>query len=304
MVIRVSSSNVFYSFSPETVPAIVVDTGSIVEVETLDCFSNQIVSEDQLVTEIDFSKVNPATGPIYVKNAKRGDALKIKILDIEINDRGIIVSVPGAGVLGDRVGKAKTKFCYIRNGYVYFNGVRIKARPMIGVVGVVPDKPVPTGTPGRHGGNLDTKLITTGSTIYLPVYREGGLLGIGDLHAVMGDGEICVAACEVSGRVLIEVDVVKNLAPRWPIIETDEAYYILVSKEDPREAFRETTNLAVKALAYGNSLEWEDAYMLASMIVDIQVSQLVNPLKTIRARIPKDYISLRRLLEAIRAEDL
>ena len=304
MVARVSSNNVFYSFSPEVVPAIIVDAGSIVEVETLDCFSNQIVSENQLVTEIDFSKVNPATGPIYVKNAKRGDALKVKVLDIKVNDRGVIVSIPRAGVLGDKVSRAKTKFCYIKDGYVYFNNIKIKAKPMIGVIGVAPDKPAPTGTPGRHGGNLDTKLITIGSTIYLPVYREGGLLGIGDLHAVIGDGEICVAACEVSGRVLIEVDIVKDLAPKWPIVETDEAYYILVSREDLWEAFSEATDLAVKALAHSNSLEWEDAYMLASMVVDIQVSQLVNPLKTVRARIPKDYISLEKLLEAVKAEDL
>ena len=78
----------------------------------------------------------------------------------------------------------------------------------------------------------------------------------------------------------------------------------MVSREDLWEAFSEATDLAVKALAHSNSLEWEDAYMLASMVVDIQVSQLVNPLKTVRARIPKDYISLEKLLEAVKAEDL
>ncbi len=289
-----------FSFGPDLKPAISVEKGSVVRIETKDCFSNQITSEKQLVTEIDFSKVNPATGPIYVEGAKRGDALKVKILDVEISDRGVIVIVPGAGVLGDLVKEPKTRVCEIKDGFVTFGGLKIKCRPMIGVIGVASDEEVPCGTPGRHGGNLDTKVIGKGATVFFPVFRDGALFGLGDLHAVIGDGEVCVASCEVSGEVTVELDVVEGKAPRWPVVETDDAFYILVSDEDVSKAFREATELAVRVLQHSNSLSWEDAYMLASMVVDVEVSQLVNPRKTVRVRIPKEYASTSKLLEAIK----
>lgn len=299
-MIRIDSRHHFFSFGPSLKPAAYVDGKSIVKLETLDALSNQITSETQLVTGIDFSKVNPATGPVYVNGAKRGDALKVKVLDIEVNDRGVIVTVPGEGVLGDMVKEPKTRLCTIRDGYVYFGNTRIKASPMIGVIGVAAEDETPTGTPYRHGGNLDTKLIGKGATVYLPVFREGGLFGLGDLHAVMGDGEVCVAACEVGGEVTVELDVLDGLAPLWPVVETSDNFYILVSSEKLDEALREATSLAVRALEYSNSLSWDDAYMLASMVVDVEISQLVDPKKTVRVKIPKEYISAIKLLESIK----
>lgn len=296
------SDTCFFAFGPELKPAISVEKESIVQIETKDCFSNQITSEKQLVTEIDFSKVNPATGPIYVKGVKRGDAVEVRILDIKISDRGIIVVVPGAGVLGDLVKEPKTKVCEIKDGFITYNGLKIKCKPMIGVIGVASDEEAPCGTPGRHGGNLDTKVIGKGATVYFPVFRDGALFGLGDLHAVMGDGEVCVASCEVSGEVTVKLDVVEGKAPQWPVVETDDAFYILVSDEDVSRAFREATEIAVKVLQQSNSLSWEDAYMLASMVVDVEVSQLVNPKKTVRVRIPKEYTSILKLLEAIKWE--
>lgn len=289
-----------FSFGPNLKPAIHVEKGSIVRLETMDCFSNQISSETQLVTEIDFSKVNPATGPIYVEGAKRGDALKVKILDVKISERGIIVVVPEAGVLGDFVKEPKTKICEIQDGFVVFDGIKIKCKPMIGVIGVASDEDIPCGIPGRHGGNLDTKVIGEGATVYFPVFRDGALFGLGDLHAIIGDGEICVASCEVIGEVTVKLDVIERMAPKWPVVETDNDFYILVSDEDINRAFKEAVELAVKVLQNSNSLTWEDAYMLASMVIDVEVSQLVNPRKTVRVRIPKEFVSTSKLLEAIK----
>ena len=293
-----SSKHVFY-FGPDLKPVIKANPGDIIHFKTLDCFSNQISSEEQIVFDVDFSKVNPATGPVYIEGAKRGDALAVKILDIVTSDRGVIVTANGFGVLGDMVSKARTRICEIRDGFVYFRGIKLPYKPMIGVIGVAAEEKIPCGVPGKHGGNLDTKLISVGAKVYLPVFLDGGLLGVGDLHAVMGDGEVCVASCEVPGDVFLKVDVLKNLAPKWPVVEDEDAYYIVVSREKVDDAFYEATNLAVKVLEESLSISWDDAYMLASMIVDMQVSQLVNPVKTVRARIPKDYTSLEKLLRAI-----
>jgi hypothetical protein len=155
-----------------------------------------------------------------------------------------------------------------------------------------------TGTPGGHGGNLDTKPITEGARVILPVEFTGALLGIWDLHAAMGDGEICVAACEVPGNVEAKVGVAKGLRVPWPVVETAYAFYILVSHEDLSQAVKEASMVAVQVLEKRLGFEWHYAYMLANLAVDLQISQVVDPRKTVRARIPKSLVSWERLTKA------
>ncbi len=299
LTVRISASNHFYAFDPNIKFVQKVYPKENVIIETLDCFSNQIKDEKTLVTQIDFSKVNPATGPIYIEGATAGDTLVVHINKIKINEKGVIVTVPKLGVLGKKNFNAKTKICKIIGDKVTFSGLEIPVHKMIGVIGVATPERTPCGIPGRHGGNLDTKIISEGSIVYLPVFFDGGLFGLGDLHAVMGDGEVCVAACETRGEVYVSFDVIKEVAPPWPLVETEDHIYILVSNEDLNEAIEEAVNLGVKVLASANSLEFEEAYMLASMVVDVQISQLVNPRKTVRVRIPKKYVSLKEVLVAL-----
>ncbi len=302
-----SDKHIFY-FGPDIEPVATARPGDIIHFETMDCFANQIRSEAQLITQIDLSKANPATGPVFIEGADRGDVLKVEILDIKTSDNGIVAIAPGFGFLGDKVKEPRTKICDIRENYVYFTGkgfahfveIKLPYRPMIGVIGVASDEKIPCVIPGRHGGNMDTKLITKGTTVYLPVLKRGGLLAIGDLHAVMGDGEVCVTGCEVSGEVLVRVDLIEDNPTPWPILETDDAYYIVVSRENINDALYEATDLAVKVLAHSLALSWDEAYMFASMAVDIQISQIVNAVKTIRARIPKEYTTATKLMEALK----
>jgi amidase len=201
-LVRVSKEHVFYSFDPGTPPAAKAAPGDLVEFECLDALGGQVTDEHQALESIDWGRVNPATGPVYVDGAEAGDALAVRILSIELANQGVIVTIPGEGALPHRAREARTRICRISGDLVEFLGFKLKARKMIGVIGVASSEKPPTGTPGRHGGNLDTRLITEGATVYLPVEFEGALLGVGDLHAVMGDGEVCVAACEAPGRVL------------------------------------------------------------------------------------------------------
>lgn len=299
--VLVTAEHVFFAFAPDIAPVARVRPGEVVQLETRDCLSDQIVREDQLITQIDFSRVNPATGPVFVDSARPGDALAVRILGIDVADSGLVVTVPGAGVLGDRVPSPRTRICRVEGDAVQFGGVRVKARKMIGVIGVASPEATPTGTPGRHGGNIDTTVVREGSTLYLPVFAEGALFGAGDLHAAMGDGEVCVAGCEVRGRVTVSFEVLEAQAPPWPVVETADAYYLVVSDEDLDRACYEAAEQAVGALADGMGLEWDDAYMLASLAVDVQVSQLVDPRKTVRARIPAEFFpSARHLLRALR----
>jgi len=95
--VKVDNIKTFYAFSPDMKPVVRVKLGTVVEIETKDCFSNQLVGEEQLVTQIDWSFVNPATGPIYVEGAEPGDALVVKILKIDVGGEGVLVTLPGAG---------------------------------------------------------------------------------------------------------------------------------------------------------------------------------------------------------------
>lgn len=301
-IVKIDDSRVFYAFSPDLEPVARVKPGTILEIETRDCFSNQLISEEQLVTQIDWSAVNPATGPVYVEGVEPGDALVVKILKIDVSSEGFLVTLPGAGALPDLVKEVKVRKCYVMGDKVVFRGSVINARKMVGVVGVATREKTPTGVPGRHGGNLDTKYVTEGSTIYLPVEAEGALFGLGDLHAAMGDGEVCVTGCEVSGRVLVVLDVIKKSAPKWPVLEYGEWVFVLVSNENLEKAVREAVQVSVEAISHATGVSWHEAYMLASMATDLEISQVVDPRKTLRVKIPKTIVDVTKLLESLRSD--
>jgi len=287
---RISSSNCIYAFSPAMKPVESVDSGELLIFETLDALGGQIKTEND-TAQIDFSKVNPATGPVFIFGAKPGKTLKIKVLEIETGSKGVIVAEEGFGVIPEMVNGFAAKILDIKNNLVYFDGLKIPINPMIGVIGVAPEvDEFPTGTAHRHGGNMDTKYIREGSTLYLPIFQEGALLALGDIHALMADGEVCVSACEVSAEVTVKVNVV-DWQIKWPIVETKDGYFIIVSLPDINEAFREATLEAVKILSERLNISVKSAYMLASLVVDIQVSQLVDPNKTVRAFIPKAVLA-------------
>lgn len=299
----VSEDSVFFRFDPDLRPAAFAEPGDVVVFHTMDCFSNQLKSEGQPVTGIDFSRVNPATGPVFIRGAEPGDALVVDILSIEVPDNGFIVTAPRAGALGNKVEVARARSCRVIGDEVELLGVRLKANKMVGVIGVATFERTPTGIPGRHGGNLDTKLITEGARVLLPVEVKGGLLGLGDLHAAMGDGEICVSACEVRGKVEARVDVIRGLRLPWPVVETANSFYVLVSHEELAEAVRVASEVAVQVIEKGLGLDWHDAYMLASIAVDLQISQVVDPRATVRARLPKEIIDWNGLSRAFRGEE-
>jgi len=134
---------------------------------------------------------------------------------------------------------------------------------------------------------MDTQEIAAGATLYLPAFQHGALLAIGDVHAAMGDGEVCITGCEVAASVVVEVDVLKGQAPTWPTLETEDAVYILVSLPTIGEALVEATRQGVRFLERARRTSFEDAYILSSLAMNVRVSQLVDPNKTAKAVIPK-----------------
>ena len=284
----ISSDHRVFEFAPKMVPAMTVEAPETVVFETLDALGGQLQVETDKLLDLDFARINPATGPIFIKGAQPGDTLMVQVHGIELPQQGVIVTGPGMGVLKDEMKTHVTKILPLGNGSVRFGNLALPAAPMIGVIGVAPEKEAfPTGTAHRHGGNMDTKEVGPGATVYLPVFQRGAMLAMGDVHAVMGDGEVCVSACEVSAIITVEIDIIKGKAMEWPVVETKDGIYILVSLPTIEEALVEATRQAAAFLGDRQELSFEEATMLASLAVDLRVSQLVDPNKTAKAYIPK-----------------
>lgn len=288
---RISSEHVIFEMNKENEPVLTVDSGTDVVFETLDCFSGEVQTEEDTVSNIDFAKVNPATGPLYVNDAKVGDTLKVTINKIKIDDRGAVLTAPGLGLLADGIEKEQTAFAEVTEDATLYKGHTIPLRKMIGVIGTAPaGEGVNTGTPDDHGGNLDTILIGEGASIYLPVNVEGALLSMGDMHSSMGDGEIMGSGLEVAGEIEVTVEVLKDEKLPLPLVETEELYATLASRETMEEASKVALNNMVDLIQEKTDLTFNEAGMFLSMAGDLKVSQAVNPNKTMRVEVRKDVL--------------
>ncbi|MBN8209057.1 acetamidase/formamidase family protein [Bacillus sp. NTK071] len=283
-----SNESVIYDFNKDHQPVKVVPSGATIEILTYDCFENQLQTEDTEITGIDWDRVNPATGPIYVQDALPGDVLKVTIEKLEIGEQGVMVVGPDLGVMGHRLKEMESKIIPIKNGKALFNELEIPLNPMIGVIGVAPEgEGVSCGTPGAHGGNMDNKMITEGATLYFPVFAEGALFGLGDFHAAMGDGEVSVSGIEVPGRATVKLEVIKGEPMSQPMLENEEVVTQIASAETLDEAVKQATELMIDRIAERTGMPIGEVTMLMSAIGQVEVCQVVDPLMTARFVVPK-----------------
>ena len=286
---RITRDQVVYAMDKAARPVVQVRPGDTLLVETEDCFSHQIVEpSDTFGPWFDYSRINPATGPIAVEGAAPGDVLEVAVEEIRLPSQGVVASYLGWGPLGDEVKEPMIKIVPLEGEHARFSPeISLPLKPMIGVIGTAPaGEAVPCGSPGPHGGNLDTLGITRGARVFLPVFVPGALLALGDVHAVMADGEVCGTAVECRAEVVLRVELRPRLSWTAPHLIHGESHYILTSGRSLEEAVRLATKEAVKLLSQAQGLPWQEAYMLASLVGDLQISQVVNPLKTVRIRIP------------------
>ncbi|MBP6116841.1 MAG: acetamidase/formamidase family protein [Neisseriaceae bacterium] len=279
---------VIYAFDKHTQPALTVAAGERVCIETYDCFEDQIDAEHP-ATGVDWARINPATGPIYIKGAEKGDVLKVHIERIEVANSGVLVAGAGLGIMGHRLEGMTQKVVAIEDEHVVFNErLRIPLNKMIGVIGVAPaGDPIPCGVPDTHGGNMDTKLITEGATLYLPVFNDGALFALGDFHAAMGDGEIGVSGVEIAGQAVVKLDLIKQRPLAHPVVENADQIAFLASKATLDEAIKTATESAVVFVQQATGLSLAEATMLMSAAGNAEISQIVDPLMTARFGVPK-----------------
>ena len=287
---KVTREHVFYAFSPELEPVLHVAQGEPFTLETHDCFSGQLKSEQDLLDVLDWDRVNPATGPVFIEGVNPGDVLRVDLLKVSVVDHATMVTVPDEGVLGDKITKMETAVLKYQGDQVIFkNKITIPMAPMVGVIGVAPASgKIPNGEPGAHGGNMDCTLIAQNTSVYFTASVPGGLFGCGDFHAVMGDGEIVICGAESPGEITLKAQVVPALKGMpTPFIETEGLVAAVASAGSLDQAGTDATHNMAAFLTEFAGLEVNDAGMLMSLVGQLKVCQVVDPEKTARFEFPK-----------------
>jgi len=275
---RLSKNKCVYSMNAKHEAAMRAEPGDQILVET----------HSALHRDTD-GNYNPATGPIFIEGAERGDILSVRIDKIEVESPGVVICGKDMGVLGAHLEKTAEREVAIEGDYAIFSEkVKLPLNKMLGVIGTAPkDEDIPCSTPDYHGGNMDCKEIREGATLLLPVSVPGALLALGDLHAVMGDGEIGISGVEVSGSVTITVNLIKGKDYPLPMIINETHIMTLASHVDLDIAVEMATLNMVKYLE-GEGFDIYDATMLTSLVGDVKICQVVDPKKTIRVCFPKE----------------
>ncbi len=256
-----------------------VNPGTSVTFETNDCFSGQIRSEQDLVTEIDLERINSATGPVAVRGAMPGDSLVVEILDVRPARWGVATLIPGFGQLIEQVKAPLTRGFEVANGEIRMNErVRFPARPMVGVVGVATgSETLSNGFAGQHGGNLDDHLHGPGARMLFPVRQPGGMFAVGDMHASMGDGEICFTGVEISGEVDLRFDLLKGRQATWPVTELRDRWVPHATADSYEGALALCAEEASRLLVDQWGFTLEDAFVFLSVACDAGVAQACKP---------------------------
>lgn len=290
---KIIENHMVFAFDGKNKCVAEVEDGETLIFRTHDCFDNQLSEEGSSIGNLNWDCINPATGPVYVKNALAGDVLKVEILDIKLENQGVMCALPDNGVLGSLVKEESVKRLKVEDNKVYFNeNIVFDVNPMIGVIGVAPKSgAINCGTPGNHGGNMDNKRIAKGATLYFPVFHDGAIFSLGDVHAAMGDGEIMVSGVEISADVTVRLSVIKGVSIETPMLENDDTCGVICSHEEIEKAVFHAVRITNEIIQKELGLSFNDAGMLISAVGDLKFCQVVDPERTVMMCIPKTILS-------------
>src|SRR3954449_701261 len=290
-------------------PVIEVDPGETVELAVVDASGGQLDRDSDVedVAALDFTRVNPVTGPVFVKGAAPGDVLEVEILSLRPRDWGWTAIIPGFGLLADEFPEPWLRISTVDAdaGRVLFgDDVELPFEPFPRTIGVAPAEPgehsiVP---PSRWGGNLDIKHLRAGTRLLLPVGVEGALFSVGDTHSAMGDAEVCGTAVETAMDVTLWLSLRRGLelpapqyrVPAGELARTQQSAYHVCTGVDPDllEATRQATRALIDHLADTRGLDRQEAYALCSVAADLRIHEVVDaPNWLVGAFLPDDVFT-------------
>jgi acetamidase/formamidase len=286
------SDQVHFTWDAGNEPVLTIDSGDTVVVHTRDVSDNQITSEStvDVIAGLDWDRVYPLAGPIAVHGAQPGDTLAIEVLDLHTQGWGWTAILPGLGLLSEEFPDPYLRIFDLTAGDVTHlrEDIAIPIEPFMGTMGVCPEgaSAQPVMPPGIFGGNMDTRQLTRGTTLYLPVQVEGGRFSCGDAHAAQGDGEVCVTGLESPMYGALRFTLHKDRpipAPQYltggalaPRVADGPWYGTTGVGPDLFVGAQEAVRAMVDHLAAEYGLSPEDAYLLCSLCVDLRISEIVD----------------------------
>jgi acetamidase/formamidase len=256
------------------------------------------VSDDQItpasassaISALNWDRVYPLAGPIAVRGARPGDALAIEILDIHTQGWGWTAIIPGFGLLPDDFREPYLRIFDLTRGDVTYlrEDIAIPIEPFFGTIGVCPAGATRQAVmpPGIFGGNLDTRQLTRGTTLFLPVQVDGALFSCGDAHAAQGDGEVCVTGIEAPMYAALRLTLQRGRripSPQYvtagaltPRVDHAGFYGTTGIGPDLYRAAQDALRAMITHLSDNYRLSPEDAYVLSSLCVDLKISEVVD----------------------------
>jgi len=275
-------------------PVARVTPGESLEFDVADASGGQLQVNSSVadVTRLDFGRINPVTGPVFIDGAEPGDIIKVTLLSFAPSGWGWTANIPGFGLLADEFPEPALHLwrydADILAPALYGSWGKVPLKPFTGTIGVAPAELglhsiVP---PRRVGGNMDVRDIATGTELFLPVEVSGALFSVGDTHAAQGDGEVCGTAIESPMRVALQFDLLKDMSLKFPRFKTcgpvtrhlDAKGYEVATGIGPdlMQAARAAVRSMVDLLMHQYGMPAVDAYMLCSVCGDLRISEIVD----------------------------
>jgi acetamidase/formamidase len=290
--IHVARDQNHLAWDPAIPPVASVGSGEEVEFDCLDASFGQLTAASTTadLADLDFARVDQVNGPVEVAGAEPGDTLQVDLLEFASADWGWTASIPGFGLLADEFPDGYCKITWLATGAgraEFWPGIRVPLAPFCGEVGVAPETgPRSTIPPDLHGGNMDTRHLVAGSTLYLPVFTPGARISMGDGHATQGDGEVCGTAIETPMRARVRLIVRKDLHLSGPefvaaadphaALRNGRRYATDGIGPDLMTAARDALRRMIEWLGREHGLEPMAAYLLSSVAVDLRISEIVD----------------------------
>jgi amidase len=294
-----------YVYGRYAAPKLTIDPGDIVVVETEDAFGGVIQTEQDRPSEkLNFPFLNPQSGPIAVRGAKKGDCLAVHIHAVEtrgaqpagktciIPEFGGLVGTASTAVLNQPLPERVRVMHVDKDGVRWNDKIVLPYEPFIGTIGVSPEiEAISSLQPDYHGGNMDLPDVAPGAILYFPVHTEGALLFVGDCHATQGDGELSGVAVEQRATVTLHVDLIKNWSFAWPRLETSDFIMTIGSARPMEDAARIAYRELVRWMSADYGFDEIDAYMFLSQAGRMRLGNMVDPKYTMGASVLKKHLS-------------
>ncbi len=269
---RLSSQKHFTLYRAGLEPAYSVRTGEVILVECQHGLPGLVTREGKFREPAKDDLINPHTGPIFVEGIEAGDSLAIDLLDITVADWGY----------------CQNRIIELRDGKALINGhLQLPLQPMLGGLGIAPAQgTMDTKTPADTGGNMDCREVRSGSTLVFTAQVRGALVGLGDSHALQGDGEISGQAIETSAEVVVRFRKLSKVYSPRPVILRPEMVATLSSNTDLAEAAWQATDDMVSLLVRHTGREEKEARLLVNLLGQLRISQIVDTAKGARMEMP------------------